>query len=302
MIMRINFLKVISLLVFVTPLTGLAAPVLVDTAWVAKHMDDPKLLLVDMAVEDTQYQRFHLSGAVYLPYAAIVYTRKDGVSVRVPDQHLIKVLGLMGITADHHVVIYDDMGGLQAGRLFWELERIGHRQVSVMDGGLVRWVLEGRKVVAAPTLPKPNQYWRTKLAGRANDAKLEEVVIARDKRTAVLLDVRSKEEYLGNENLKKHNKPSGHIPGARWWPWDQSVGFNAGFKLKDRIDLLASLAAIGVKDKSAPVITYCRSGHRAAQSYLVLRHLGFTQVSLYDGSMAEYVRDPKAVLKTGASP
>lgn len=298
----LNTLRALLLLGALVPLTALAAPVLVDTGWVAKNRGDPKVVLVDMATEATQYQRFHLPGAVYLPYAAIVYKRKDGVSTRVPDQHLIKILGLMGITADHHVVIYDDMGGLEAGRLFWELERIGHRQVSVMDGGLVRWVLEGRKVVATPTLPKPGQYRRTKLAGRDNEASLEEVVAARDKRTAVLLDVRSKEEYFGNKKLKKRNKPSGHIPGARWWPWDQSVGFDAQFRFKDRPALLASLAAIGIKDKAAPVITYCRSGHRAAQSYLVLRHLGFTQVRLYDGSMAEYARDPKAPLKLGKTP
>ena len=120
-----------------------ASPVTVDTAWLASHLDDPGLVLVDMTADPVQYRRFHLPGARYLTPRTLIEKNKAGISLRVPDQRLFRVLGELGINADSHVVIYDDMGGLEAGRLFWELERTDHARVSVLDGGLVKWVLEG---------------------------------------------------------------------------------------------------------------------------------------------------------------
>ena len=291
--------RVALLLCALWPAGLVAAPVLVDTEWLAARLGDPGLMLVDMASDPTQYQRFHLPGAVYLPYEALVRQRKDGVVLRAPDDRLFRVLGSLGITADAHVVIYDDIGGLQAGRLFWELERIGHARVSVLDGGLVQWILEGRKVEATPVRPRKVSYQPSGDGRRSNDITLQEVKQARDQGDALLLDVRTQEEYQGDPRSKV---PSGHIPGARWWPWDGSVDFGAGFRLKDRQQLEQSLAAVGASDKKQPIVTYCRTGHRASQSYLTLRSLGYENVRLYDGSMVEYQRDRMAPLARGPKP
>jgi thiosulfate/3-mercaptopyruvate sulfurtransferase len=262
-------------------------------------MNDPSVALVDMAADGTQYQRFHLPGAVYLPYQALVQRRRDGVLVRVNDERLFKVLGTLGISAESHVVIYDDIGGLQAGRLFWELERIGHAKVSVMDGGLVQWVLEGRKVVATPVIPKPVNYRPKAGSERDNEASLERVKSASKNAAAVLLDVRTEEEYRGDPRSKQR---TGHIPGAKWWPWDGAVAFNNGFRLKSADQLQQSLANINAANKDQPIITYCQTGHRASQAYLTLRSLGYDNVRVFDGSMAKYVRDRHAPLKLGAQP
>lgn len=280
--------------------TAAAEPIVVDADWVSKHIDDPSVVLVDMAAEATQYQRFHLPGAVYLPYQAIVQRRRDGVLVRVDDDRLFKILGGLGISAQSHVVVYDDIGGLQAGRLFWELERIGHEKVSVLDGGLVQWILDGRKVVATPVTPKPVQY-RPRRANRVreNEASLAAVKSASTDAAAVLLDVRTREEYQGDARSKRR---TGHIPGALWWPWDGAVAFDNGFRLKPADQLQQSLDVIGVKDKEQPIITYCQTGHRASQAYLTLRGLGFENVRVFDGSMAEYGRDRRAPLKLGPNP
>ncbi len=279
--------------------TAYADPVLVDAEWLSKRLDDPSVVLVDMAADGTQYQRFHLPGAVYLPYQALVQRRRDGVMLRVGDERLLKILGALGIRADSHVVVYDDIGGLQAGRLLWELERIGHRRVSVLDGGLVQWILDGRKVVATPVRPTPVNYVRAHTGGRDNEASLEAVKAGDDGHKPVLLDVRSKEEYQGDPKSKQR---SGHIPGATWWPWDQSVDFDNGFRLKSPEALEKSLATVGVVDKQQPIITYCRTGHRASQSYFTLRRLGYDKVRVYDGSMVEYERDRLAPLKLGLTP
>ncbi len=277
---------------------AIADSVLVDADWVSQRLDDSSVVLVDMAAEGTQYQRFHLPGAVYLPYQAIVQRRRDGVVVRVDDERLMNILGALGIRNDSHVVVYDDIGGLQAGRLLWELERIGHPKVSVLDGGLVQWILDGRKVVATPVRPTPVKYIRVSDAGRANDASLELVKDDAEGKP-VLLDVRTKEEYQGDPKSKRR---TGHIPGAKWWPWEQAVDFDNGFRLKSADWLQNKLADLGIADKDQPIITYCQTGHRASQTYFTLRRLGYQNVRVFDGSMAEYERDRLAPLTLGLTP
>ena len=106
----------------------------VTTTWLGLHLNDAKLVLVDMD-DDLQYQRFHLPGAVHLPYAAINNTNKRGVSFSIGREQLIKLLGLLGANSDSQIVIYDDLGGLNASRLYWELERLGHQRLALLDGG-----------------------------------------------------------------------------------------------------------------------------------------------------------------------
>lgn len=275
---------------------ALAAPALVDGAWLEKQLADPKLVIVDMSDDDTQYLRFHLPGAVRLPYDVLVKERKtDRVKVRLDDAELARVLGRLGIARDSRVVIYDDLGGLNAARLFWELERLGHPEVSVLDGGLVRWILDGRKVVNNAPRRVPATY-APAARGRANEAALADVRAAGQNHT-LLLDVRSDEEYLGEAKKPR----TGHVPGARLWPWEAGVDFERGFVQRDAAQLKKSLAQLGA-DPNVPVIAYCRSGHRAARAYLTLRALGYDQVRVYANSMNEYALTRDAPLKQGQQP
>ncbi len=271
-----------------------ANSVYVEHDWLAKNLDNKQVVIVDMTSDDVQYLRYHIPGAVRLSYQNIITRRKDKVSVRLPDAQLSKILGSIGLKQDQHIVIYDDMGGLNAGRLFWELERIGHKKVSVLRGGLVQWVLAGHKVNNLPVKPVPSQYSISK-AGRDNEADLAAVSLASNGGKAQLLDVRSQEEYVGHPRYPR----SGHVPGAKWASWEDNVDFEKGFVPRSSDLLVAKLGSLGVKDKAAPVILYCRSGHRASQSYLTMRDLGFTDVRLYDGSMAEYSRQKGLPLVKG---
>lgn len=268
-----------------------AAPIYVEHDWLAKKLDDKNIVVVDMTADGVQYLRFHIPGAVRLSYQDIVTKRKDKVSVRVPDAHLYKVLGSLGISRDKHIVVYDDMGGLDAGRLFWELERIGHPKVSVLRGGLVKWILAAHRVDNNPVKSLATQY-KPDETGRNNEATLDTI---RNHDSSTLLDVRSIEEYAGHPRYPR----SGHIPGAKWWPWEANVDFEHGFVPRSNEVLQGGLTKLGVKDKNKPVILYCRSGHRASQSYLTLRSLGYTDVKLYDGSMAEYASKRELPLQKG---
>jgi thiosulfate/3-mercaptopyruvate sulfurtransferase len=274
---------------------SLAAPVYVEHDWLAKNLGNEQIMVVDMTSDDVQYLRYHIPGAVRLSYQDIVTRRKDKVSIRLPDTQLVRVLGSIGMKPEQHVVIYDDMGGLNAGRLFWELERIGHKNVSVLRGGLVQWVLAGHKVDNRAVKPTPVQYTKPSAGGRVNEAGLAAVTTASKNGKAVLIDVRSQEEYVGHPRYPR----SGHVPGAKWASWEDNVDFEKGFVPKRPELLMSKLNSLGVKDKNTPVIVYCRSGHRASQSYLTLRNLGFSDVRLYDGSMAEYARQPKLALVKG---
>jgi thiosulfate/3-mercaptopyruvate sulfurtransferase len=273
---------------------------MVSTDWLHKNLNNPEIFLIDMSGEETQYQRFHIPGAVYLGYQNLVYKRnkKEKASFRVPADHLRKILGVIGLTNDKHVVIYDDMGGLNAGRLFWDLENIGHQKVSVVNGGLVKWILEGKSVNNQRVVHKPAVYHENEGAGRNNVVDIKEITHALGREDTTLLDVRTHDEYVGFKNYKR----TGHIPGAHHWPWDESVAIENGFVLQDAARLEQTLKQVGVSDKQQSVMLYCRSGHRAAQSYLVMRHLGYNNVRLYDGSMAEYANKPDLPIKQGNQP
>lgn len=277
-------------------LAAAATPVYVDSDWLAKNKSNPDLVLIDMS-EAMQYQRFHIPGAVHMPYNALLTMRKkDRIAVPRAKAELAQVLGHFGISADSYVVIYDDTGGINAARLYWELERLGHKKMSVLDGGLVRWVLEGHKVVNPPFQNKPVVYVLP-ATGRDNLATLRDVRAA-SAAGLMLVDVRSGEEYLGDAKRKR----GGHIPGARWLEWSHALDVPRGFVQKAAARLSGEIAGLGLKSKSTPIIVYCQSGHRAARAYLTLRSLGYTRVKVYAASMNEYGRYHAKTLKLGEKP
>ncbi len=289
---------IIFVFLFLFSLDAMAAPVYVDTDWLAGKQADKNVVVVDMSASDLQYARFHIPGAIRLPNRALVkYNKARKYSVRISNKELIVLLGRLGIRRNNHVVIYDDMGGLEAGRFFWHLEQIGHPAVSVVDGGLVKWILEGRKVTNKPAKRLAVAY---KVSGKdlKNEATLADVLKASHKKSSSLLDVRTIEEYVGDVRKGR----GGHVPGALLWPWDKSLDIVAGFTRRKPQQLLAGLRKLGIDGKNKPIIVYCRSGHRAAQSYLILRSLGFSKVRLYSNSMNEYGSIRTAPLRQGTRP
>lgn len=284
----------IGLVLLLAAFTAQANSRLVDTRWLAQRLNAEDLVLIDMS-DNLQYSRFHLPGAINLPYEYLVQPVK-GVSMSIGQPRLAELLGQIGLTADKHVVIYDDTGGLHAARLYWELEQVGHAKLSLLDGGLVKWIREGRKVTGDAPVIKPAKYQPAR-TGSPSLVELEDVLQAKDTNTR-LLDVRSEEEYVGN----KQQKRSGHIPGAHWWPWDQALDTDNGFTLQPREALQQSLRQAGIDNPQEKIIVYCQSGHRAAHTYFLLRELGFDKVRVYDGSMQEYARQPALPLQTGKQP
>ena len=292
------FKKILFLsLLFISNIAFSAQPLLVDIKWLEKNLNSSTVRLIDMS-DDTQYQRFHIPGASHLPYTTINVRNKKGVSLSVGQNQIIKILGLLGIEPKHHVVIYDDMGGLHASRLFWELEKIGHKNISLLNGGLVKWILAGNKVTADSQNVKTVQYNVDIKSGRNNIATIEDILNNKFNNKNILLDVRSKEEYAGHPRYPR----SGHIPEAKSWEWLQAVNFDNAFKMQSNSTIKKQLQQLGINNKDTPITLYCQSAHRASHSYFTLRQLGFKQVKIYDGSMSEYSSIKSAPLKKGLTP
>jgi len=267
----------------------------VTTEWLAEHGKDANIVLVDMS-DGLQFQRFHIPGAINVPYNALVQN-KNKVSLSIDQATLIKLLGQVGIAQDSYVIVYDDMGGLNAARLLWELDQLDHPKSALVDGGLVKWIREGRPVAFESPKFKSTTY-TAKATNQNATATLNDVDPASRAKKTILIDVRTDEEYLGNPKVPR----SGHIPGAKWWQWDQGIDVEKGFTLRNEKDINSELATLGLKDKDQPVVVYCRSGHRATQSYFTLKQLGFKNVRVYDGSMKEYEQRKNLPLKMGKEP
>ncbi len=272
-----------------------AAPDLVSTDWLAKNLKHENVVVIDMS-DSLQYQRFHIPGAIHLPYQYLNQSKRR-VSLSIGPKNIIKLLGQTGISQDSHVVAYDDTGGLHASRLLWELEQLDHPKMSLLNGGLVKWIREGRKISFQAPLPKAKKY-QAKNISTSLTASLKEVAPETRDPNTILLDVRSPEEYRGHP---KHPR-SGHVPGARFWQWDQALDIEKGFVLQSPSTLKKEMKQIGITNPEQPVIVYCRSGHRASHTYFTLRQLGFKNVKLYDGSMKEYEKIKTQPLTKGMQP
>ncbi|MDG6773140.1 rhodanese-like domain-containing protein [Thiomicrorhabdus sp. ZW0627] len=270
--------------------------VFVTADWVTKHQD--KLLLVDLSSQQA-YQKFHLPSAIWVNYDWLIRPQ-NGLALSGGEKYMVMVLSQLGIQPQDHIVLYDDIGNLNASRLLWELKKLGHNKVSLLDGGIVEWILKGKPVTQ--TVPKrlPISHYPLPTNNLTDvlTADKKEVLAAIDDPKITLLDARSEPEYIGDKKQKR----TGHIPSARWFDWSEALDVTNGFKQLPQNKLLDHLKSLGISDKQQPIIVYCNSGHRASRSMAMLESLGFNHVKLYDGSMQEYGIDKTLPLKLGKTP
>lgn len=265
---------------------------LVEAEWLASRVDDPNVRIVD-ARGAGRYAEGHIKNAVNLPVARLDDPSAPVRSTLLPADRFATVVGGSGIGTGHTVVIYDDGPGLMSTRLFWALEYYGHGNVKVLNGGIARWMAEGKELVSAPTSVQPAQFQAQPHPERG--ATKQEVSEQLTKGDTVVLDVRSKDEYTGAVSQALRG---GHIPGAKWRDWSESLQPGPVPVLKDAAELQKGFQSAGVTpDKE--VITYCQGGVRAAHSYYVLRLLGFDKVRNYSGSWGDWGNDPSLPAEQG---
>ena len=264
----------------VGPAGAETVPLLVDTAWLAAHLGDGNLRIVDMVSEPRDYRRRHIPGAVYLNVDdARIKVPAGGYRLPTPAEGE-RLVSDLGIRRDTHVVIYDDSGGLDAARLFFTLDVIGHHATSILDGGIEAW----RRAKLPLTTQVPHVA-RTDYRPAREPERVASAEWVRDRLndpTLALVDTRSGAEYAGKDVRARRG---GHIPGAVNIEWRQNLRPDGSFKSAE--DLRALYVAQGITpDKT--VVTYCQTHHRAAHTYFVLRLLGYPRLVGYDRSWSEW--------------
>jgi len=261
--------------------------VLVSTAWVAEHSNDPGVRAVEVDVDTTAYEQGHVAGAIGWNWTTQLCDRL--VRDIVPVRDLEVLMGRSGIDRSSTVVLYGDNNNWFAAWAFWQLELYGHPQLRIMDGGRKKWLEEGRAVTDAAPAVTPKTY-RAGTPDVGLRALRHEVELTLGQEDVVLVDVRSPQEFSGEilapVGLPEGCQRGGHIPGARNIPWSRACNDDGTFRAVEELRALYEAAGVTPSKK---VITYCRIGERSAHSWFVLRHLlDYPVVRNYDGSWTEW--------------
>jgi thiosulfate/3-mercaptopyruvate sulfurtransferase len=264
--------------------------VLVSSEWVAEHLQDPGVRIVESNEDPLLYPSGHIPGAVQIDWAADLndplrrdYLDRNGFAA---------LMSRNGIARDTTVVFYGDRNNWWATYAFWVFQLFGHTKAAVMDGGRLKWEKEGR-----PLTREVPSYPRTEYAAPERDDHkfriFRDEVLKHVGARGKLVDVRSPQEFTG-ERLHMPDYPNegalrgGHIPGARNVPWSRAANPDDGtFKPANE------LAAIYLEEQGLKpdddVVVYCRIGERSSHTWFVLTYLlGFDKVRNYDGSWTEW--------------
>lgn len=280
-----------------TPSGDNRPPLLLEPNQLEPLLGQADLRIIDLC-KDTTYAQLHIPGAVHLPYHEITAVHQP-VAGRPPVAGLLPETGQLeslfsavGIGPETHVVAYDDEGGGNACRLLWTLEAMGHRQYSLLNGGLISWANEGHPVSREPAWAAATRFTaRTDPEPVANADYILERLHSPD---LALWDARGDREFRGLARFATH---AGHIPGAVNLDWLELMDRGANLRLKPQEELVSILDRLGITpDKQ--VVTYCQTHHRSSLAWFVLKYLGYQRIKGYPGSWSDWGnRDdtPKAV-------
>lgn len=275
---------------------------LVSTDWLAAHMKDPDLRILDgtmfMAAEGrdgrAEYEAGHIPGARFFDIDEISDARSDLPHMAPPVEKFMSKLRAMGVGDGHQVVVYDAKGLFSAARVWWLFRLMGQENIAVLDGGFPKWQAEGRAIEDMPPVIRDRHMTVRRQNHMVKD--VTQVSAAAKLGDYEILDARAAARYRGEVPEPREGLRSGHIPGSKNVPYTSLL--NEDMTMKDPDELRAILAAAGV-DMAKPVITSCGSGVTAAVINLALERIGKTDHALYDGSWTEWGAFPTLPVATG---
>ncbi|WP_449042171.1 3-mercaptopyruvate sulfurtransferase [Paracoccus sp. (in: a-proteobacteria)] len=275
---------------------------LVSTDWLAAHLHDPDLRIIDGSwhMEATgrdahaEYMAAHIPGARFFDIDAIADTRSPLPHMAPQPEMFVSRLRAMGIGDGHQVVVYDNSDVRSAARVWWTFRLMGKTDVAVLDGGFAKWRAEGREVEDLPPITRDRHMTVQRQAARVRD--VTQVAAAAKLGDHVIIDARGPGRFRGDEPEPRPGLRQGHIPGSKNVPMGQI--YNADGTMKSVPELRALFEAAGV-DLLRPAITTCGSGITAASLALALERLGKRDWSVYDGSWTEWGSYPDLKIETG---
>lgn len=257
-----------------------------DVAWLAAHLDDPSVRVVDARVpfEAALYPTGHIPGAVYL-------NTFEALPI-MPPEAFASAVGRLGIDSDTTVVIYDTDGGAWGTRLWWALKLHGHDDAMMLNGGLRQWIMAGRPLEqSAPTITPATFTPVTDLRWLAT---ADDVRAAIDDPDVALLDTMPLTMYRGD--LALYPRP-GHIPTALGFRTPDTIEGGMSMMVLPPASLSRMLARLDL-DPAQRTLTYCGGGFYGAHAAFILHLMGFDDVALYAGSLMDWVANPDNPLTT----
>jgi thiosulfate/3-mercaptopyruvate sulfurtransferase len=287
-VFRMAFVGIVGMSVGVAAAWGAAVgyarpELLAETDWLAQHLSDPAVRIVDMRSEEA-YRKGHIPGAVNLGWKAL--KDADNEVAVIPPEKLASLMGQLGISNDTTVVGYDAEGGLAPARLWWVLDYYGHSKAKVLNGGWNKWTKEKRPVTVEVPTPQATQF-----SVQMDSQKIclvEELLVEMKRPNVVIVDARSAAEYSGFDVRAKRG---GHIPGTVNIDWQRNVTNDELKAFRPALELRKLYEAAGVTpDKE--IIVHCQTGVRAAHTVFTLTLLGYNQPRNYDGSWQEWGNRP----------
>jgi thiosulfate/3-mercaptopyruvate sulfurtransferase len=270
---------------------------LVSTEWLAGALGAPDLMVFDatkyLPNEPfdglTKYREAHIPGARFFDIDVVADPDTTLPHMAPTAGRFARLMGQLGISNTTRVIFYDQKGLQSSARGWWLMKLFGHERTAVLDGGLPKWLAEGRATEsgdakqAAPSSYTPD--FRADLLKGIGDVKR---IIASG--SALILDARAKGRFDGTAPEPRPGLPSGHMPGAKSVPFNELL--NADFTMKDAAALRARFAAAGA-DGSKPIVTSCGTGVTACILALGLKQAGLGDAAIYDGSWTEWAGRPE---------
>jgi thiosulfate/3-mercaptopyruvate sulfurtransferase len=286
----IGALFVLSLVAFAAPAAEVRTDMLVSTSWLAEHLKDANIVILQVSRDRKVFDEGHIPGARFLALTDIAITR-DGILNELPPAATLKaIFERAGVSDNSRVILYGDTSVLPATRAYFTLDYLGHDSTALLDGGLPKWTKESRplakdnpEVKAGRFTPRP----RPEVVVNINAAKdLSFAATNAPGSAPILLDARTANEFNGGTAASSEIPRPGHIPGAANVYWMDGQVSKTDMTLLPAADLRKLYESAGVKP-DRPAVTYCNTGMQASQSYFTLKYLGY-DTRMYDGSFSEW--------------
>ena len=247
---------------------------LIDTTELDSILNDPNLIIADTR-SFKEYSEGHIPGAVHLDLFAFHWIDTTTEGIKNFNSQTQNLLSFLGVTSTKKVIFYDSVSGMLAARGVWMLMYFSHQNVSMLDGGIKKWKKENLSIET-----KPNGFKPSKFLGKLNPNIISGFEYIRDNLDNLkIFDARSIGEYDGNVVRAAQ---SGHIPNAINIDWNQNLSDDGTFKSDEELSKMYGIS------KDSEIVTYCQGAYRAANSFLVLKKLGFENVRVYLGSWGEW--------------
>ncbi len=243
--------------------------------------EQTNLLILDTS-NTTHYNQHHIPGAIHIEPKALQCGTPPAPGKLPSVAQLTALFSSVGLSAEQHVIAYDDEGGGWAGRLIWTLDVLGHHNYSYLNGGLHAWLNAGHRAETAPTQGSPTHF--SVCIDNGPIAEIDDIVAHLGNDNVGIWDARSAAEYDGSKVVAKRG---GHIPGAVNIDWLELIDRDRNMRLVDLQQLQQRLNAVGLK-KTQHIVTYCHTHHRSGLSYLVMKILGYPNIKGYHGSWSEW--------------